>query len=1104
MSSAGSSDNHSNASTSPTGTDPGLATLLAVGACFVLSGFAALLYQTAWMRQFSLVFGTSEIAVATVLAAYMGGLALGARMVERYLDRVQRPVLVYGALEFGIALGALAVPALLVFSEGVMVATIGDQPAPPSSEGWAQTTFYLATAFVVLLAPTTLMGATLPLLTRHAVRSEAHIARRTGMLYAVNTLGAVGGALVAAFLLLPWLGLRGTVFVGAAINVLVFVIAALISTGGPSPRSSFARVFGPGASSAAQTRSAPTSVAAPAIAAAPGAPDPATSSTPVGTDLRVRVWQPGPHWILPVMLASGAVSFVYEVLWTRMLSFVLGGSIYAFATMVASFLLGIAAGSAVASQVVHTRRGAQLAFIVVQLAIALCSIAIYLAIDAMVPETAGLRGNVALAIGVLLPATLFIGATFPLAVRTFTSEPRAAAGAAARVYAWNTVGAIVGALLAGFILIPELRFEGSIRVAVFANSLLALIAAMAVARTPLVWSAAAAIACLAVGFGFRAPIPDRLIRSSPLNVSSAGNLHYYEVGRSASVVVLEQDGSLLLRTNGLPEAIIGVAGAPPNYSGEFWLSPLAVIARPAAESMLVVGYGGGVVIDGIPPTVRSIDVIELEPKVMEANRAIRSLRARDPLLDRRVNLIVNDARGALALTGKRYDAIVSQPSHPWTAGASHLYTREFMRQAANHLTDGGVFVQWMNISFLDEELLRSLSATLLDVFGQLRIYRPDPNTLVFLASTRPLDIEQQLVRTGAPLVLAPRHYARFGIHVVEDVLVALVADQEGAVGLARGAELLTDDRNRMATAGAYDRGIGLTPQSASSILAPYDPLQRRGSWVFRDLSDRASFGYAARRISSFRAVDQGSAARIQGLARAVADPSTAAYVRAVGLSISGDGNGAQRLLTEALGIDPGNDDARYELLRPWLTALTRGDAPGPVSEAASYLPPRAGAVITARRHATKGDWGQLPTLDATLQSSRWTDVWYVESALLRADWRSRVSNPNVRGRFGREALAIVDEVAVTQPSSQLFTLRARAATAADRPDVVVESIAEVVRTLSAGALRSETAPDLRRNVESLRELMAAVADDERVRPERRTQVRAALEQLRSKLAAGVP
>ncbi|MEZ5475618.1 MAG: fused MFS/spermidine synthase [Steroidobacteraceae bacterium] len=196
--------------------------------------------------------------------------------------------------------------------------------------------------------------------------------------------------------------------------------------------------------------------------------------------------------------------------------------------------------------------------------------------------------------------------------------------------------------------------------------------------------------------------------------------------------------------------------------------------------MLIVGYGGGVVVEGVPPSFRSIDVIELEPVVIEANRATRQLRKRDPLTDPRLTIIANDARGALSLTSKHYDAIVSQPSHPWTAGASHLYTREFMQLARDHLTDDGVFVQWMNVAFLDERLLRSLSATLLDVFGELRVYRPDPATLVFVAATKPLDLERQLVATGIPLRRTPLHFARFGINVVEDLVAALALDERGA------------------------------------------------------------------------------------------------------------------------------------------------------------------------------------------------------------------------------------------------------------------------------------------------------------------------------------
>src|SRR6187549_2326702 len=166
-------------------------------ACFVFSGFAALVYQTAWTRQFAIVFGTSELAVATVLAAYMGGLALGALLAERFLPRVTRPVLTYALIEIGIAISAIfAVPALLKLADGALQSMFGGQPLPPSSDEAGTSLFYLISAFVALALPTTLMGATLPMLARYAVSEERQIGRRIGVLYAMNTAGAVAGALL--------------------------------------------------------------------------------------------------------------------------------------------------------------------------------------------------------------------------------------------------------------------------------------------------------------------------------------------------------------------------------------------------------------------------------------------------------------------------------------------------------------------------------------------------------------------------------------------------------------------------------------------------------------------------------------------------------------------------------------------------------------------------------------------------------------------------------------------------------------------------------------------------------------------------------------------
>src|SRR5438093_8352341 len=246
-------------------------------ACFFLSGFSALLYETAWMREFAFVFGTSELAVVAVLAAYMGGLALGAALAARVAPRVRRPVPASGVRELGIALWALALPSAIRAVSALYLGWLGGLDALPETLGIATHAFHLAGAFAVLVPCTALMGATLPLLASHAVTRDDQIGPRVGLLYAVNTTGAIAGTLTAAFVLLPALGLRHTVHVGPAVNSLAFATAAALA------------------------RRAPPGTAAPA---------PRASGVP---------------WILPAIAVSGAVSFGYEVLWFRLFGQLLGG-----------------------------------------------------------------------------------------------------------------------------------------------------------------------------------------------------------------------------------------------------------------------------------------------------------------------------------------------------------------------------------------------------------------------------------------------------------------------------------------------------------------------------------------------------------------------------------------------------------------------------------------------------------------------------------------------------------------------------------------------------------------------------------------------------------
>jgi hypothetical protein len=691
----------------------------------------------------------------------------------------------------------------------------------------------------------------------------------------------------------------------------------------------------------------------------------------------------------------------------------------------------------------------------------------------MLPEVAGLlRANVIAGISMpnsvlagllLLPMTIAIGTTYPLAVRVLAADAADAAPASARVYSWNTIGAIVGSLAAGFYLIPAFKYEGSVTVAACASGFLAIGAMWLLQKTRVVTAIIITVLALATAVvSFRTPVPTRLIMTSPLNIGVDGRMLSYDIGRSASVVMLAKDGGLELRTNGLPEAIMDGRGSLPRFSGEYWLSPLAVIARPAAKDMLVVGFGGGVVLEAVPPSVAHIDVIELEPKVIEANQAAAALRQRDPLQDPRVRKILNDARGALRLTDHRYDAIVSQPSHPWTAGASHLYTREFMQLAHEHLNPDGVFVQWMNVIFMDADLLRSLTATLLDVYKEVRVYRPDPNTVVFLASDAPLDLESHLLQTGEPLRDSPLHYERYGINNAEDLVTALFLDTAGAHHFAGDSPLITDDDNRIATSNVFERRRGLDGDSSGRLLGADDPLQKRDSFVFMSLRDRLAFPYIARRNGIFSLLDPSLNERNQRMGFALDPSAEGDYAHAFFYRMRRDLQRADETLKLAITEHPDDPSLRAEYLRNWVGSLIRDEAPADVTEIAAAADPRSKFMLEMMRHALKTEWPLIAQSDDQLAAIPWTDAWYPEASELRINWRTRVTSPQQKKRYAEEAIAMIDRACLLSPTLGLYGFRARAGFNADRPEIVIESVSAYAR-LAARMVTARVNP-----VESLR------------------------------------
>ncbi len=928
----------------------------------------------------------------------MAGLALGAAAAGRLARRIDRPLLVYAVLELGIGITALLVPVAIGLANRLQVVLLGGPELPTSAGSIASGLFYLVSSFAILLVPTALMGATLPLLARFAVRRTEEIGSRIGVLYTANTAGAAAGTLLAAYALLPRTGLGVTILVAAGLNILVFGLAALLARG--------------------QTTAPDT--------------DPITGMVK-GT---------GVPWVLPLILLSGAVSFTWEILWTRLLSFLLGGSVYAFATMLATFLVGLSLGSAVASRLASNRERAEKWFAAAQIGIGCLSLAAFAVVDRLpgiVKSLAGENGgfpawDVILSGAVLLPGAFAIGATFPLAVRILARDANDAAGASARVFAWNTLGTIIGALAAGYLVLPALRFAGTATAAAALSLALALAAALMACPRRRILAMAALIGLVAVAI-VRPTTPWRMLRHAPISDSEMqGGVVYYGVGRSATVLLIENPGGWRLTTNGLPESSIDAGWERPGrYVVARWLSLLALAGRPETRSLLVVGLGAGVTVEDVPLSVDEIHVVELEPEVVRANRLLADRRRNDPLADLRLRLHLGDARGALRLTGRSFDAIVSQPSHPWTSGASHLFTREFLTQVREHLTPGGVFVQWMGLPFVDDQLLRSFVATATDVFPYVELYQPLGGGLLVLSSGEPLDLADTAAEA---IVLDTTEWMRIGVRHPEDLLAARVLDAEGARRLAQTAAAgpSTDSRNlfRMRSPRVLSNPLGAA--GAEGVLAPYE-------WIPNDLGSEDALGYV-RRI-----VRQGNPRR----ARRVAENQQDLVVRQTALAwveISAGRRGpAERALRQALQLDSRSEETLAALLLIYQPAIERGE---PFPFAARVRDDPAAAVASGWRLATAGDWTGLRRLDPRLAAVGTHHPLWEAATRLRVIWRADVGEADL----AYEALELLNPLLAPFARPRDLLLRARAAAAAGEARSALAALDEA---LSSGGRRRNPA-----------------------------------------------
>lgn len=752
----------------------------AVGVLVFCSGFCALVYQVAWVRELRLVFGASTPASAAVLAVFMGGLGLGGLVLGRRVEASARPLAFYGWLELGAALTAGITPWTVAAVRAAYLAAGGTA----SLGAFGGTVFRLLLTALVLGVSTFLMGGTLPAVGRAVTAAEDEGRQSLGWVYGSNTLGALLGASLTTFVLLERLGQRKSLWIAALVNLLVATIA--ISMGRRRPP---------------LENGAPTATALERPAAAP---------------------------LALVLVAAGLVGFAFflmELVWYRLLAPLLGGTTYTFGTILLLALAGIGLGGLLYGAA-PPRRGATLASFATTCALEGFLLVIPLVLTYRVALLAStLRALNALGFGglvlgwlvvaglVVLPASLIAGYQFPLLVALLGAGRRQVAEQTGLVTACNTLGAIVGSIAGGFGLLPLLGAPGAWRFAVLLLALLALVALAFAARAPgtsrgpqlLVPLAAA----LAAGGLCLLPGPGALWRHGEIGSGRGAirpggpNELWDRVLLEESQVVWETDGReggvALRSTDGYAFSISGKVDGHSRLDAETQVvSPLVgAMLHPAPRQALVIGLGTGSTAGWLAavPGIERVDVVELEPSVVRVARDCAPVN-HAALDNPRLHLTIGDGREYLLTHRDKWDLVVSEPSNPYRAGIASLFTVEFDRAVSDHLAPGGLFVQWVQTYEVDAQTIATIYASLSQAFPYVETWSSSVGDMLLVSSQAP--IRHDLARVRRRAAEEPFRSAlsdAWGVWGAEGFYSGFVASPAFARRLAAaGAPLNLDDR----------------------------------------------------------------------------------------------------------------------------------------------------------------------------------------------------------------------------------------------------------------------------------------------------------------------
>jgi spermidine synthase len=754
------------------------------GLIFAASGAAALIYEVTWTRLLTLQLGHGVAAASTVLAAFMGGLAIGSAVGGRIGSRTA-PVAalrLYAALEIAIAVLALILPFELAALDPLLAAAYAD--------GAGGTTFGVlrfATSLLLLSIPAAAMGATFPIASRWFVQDANAAARDAGALYAANTIGAALGALIAGFVLLPFMGLYGATAIAVALNVVAAAGAFALSRRG-MPSSTAPATMTPAATSAKRRKAPPTTL--PTRTAA----DPLVAALALGV--------------------SGFASLVLQVVWTRLLALILGPTTYAFSIIVSVFISGLAIGAAISSRIAANTRqpliGLSLCLTLsVGLAAASASLVdqgLLAIADIVAQPNVTFRDvlvrQALLSLALLAPMTVAFGAAFPFAVAAATRTDDTVAADLGLIYAVNTGGAIAGALLAGFVFIPATGLHGTLRIVTVVGALGALALLFVGRTTGRERLVAGGLAVAVLALGLMLPQWDRLLLSSGAykyaaqlqgpdvrTALTAGELLYYREGASATVAVRKVAGTTSLAIDGKVDA--SNAG---DMLTQRLLAHVPLLLHEQPRKVAILGLGSGVTLgSALTHPIERADVLEISREVVEASRFFdtENHRAVD---DPRTRLIVGDGRTHLLLTREQYDVIVSEPSNPWMAGIASLFTREFFQAAKARLAPGGVLCQWAHTYDISTRDLQSIVATFVSVFPDGTLWLVGDGDVLLIGSNGAMTPKLQGVATAFERPRVRDDLASVGVRSPSQILSLFIADGERLAAWSEGAPIQLDTR----------------------------------------------------------------------------------------------------------------------------------------------------------------------------------------------------------------------------------------------------------------------------------------------------------------------